>query len=176
MPVREEKVAAVSELKEKMNKARAIFLCHYRGLTVAEMNELRRKAKENDSQVMVVKNTLARRAALEAGVQDIEPLLKGPIALTFGYGEDGVETTKLVSKLQKEFKFFQIQGGVLQGNFISPEDVEKLAELPPKEVLLGKLTGSFQAPLYGLVNVLQGNIRKLAYVLEAVREQKAAGE
>jgi large subunit ribosomal protein L10 len=175
LSVREKKVAAVADLKDRMSRARVIILSDYRGMTVAEMTVLRRKVRESGSQVLVVKNTLARLAAREAGIEDLDPLLKGPTAIAFGY-EDEVSLSKLMTQFQKDFKAFELKGGVLQGQVVPPEGVQRLADLPPKEVLLAQVTGAFQAPIYGLVSVLQGNIRKLVYALEAIREKKAAGE
>lgn len=174
MSLRKDKAAIVADLKERMRRARVIVLSDYRGLTVAEMTALRRKVRESGAQILVAKNTLARLAAREAGITDLEPLLKGPTAIAFGY-EDEVSLGKLMTQFQKEYKTFELKGGVLQGQVMSAEGVQRLADLPSREALLAQVTGGFNAPLYGLVNVLQGNIRKLVYALEAVREKKAAG-
>ncbi|MBE0466364.1 MAG: 50S ribosomal protein L10, partial [Candidatus Desulforudis sp.] len=150
-------------------------LSDYRGLSVAEMTALRRKIRESGAQMLVVKNTLTRLAAREAGIQDLDDLLKGPTAVAFAY-EDEVTLSKLMAQFQKEYREFELKGGVLQGRVIPVESVQRLADLPPRDVLMGQVAGTFQAPIAGLVHVLQGNIRKLVYVLEAVREKKAAGE
>lgn len=175
MPLRDEKAAVVADLREKMGRARIVILSDYRGLSVAEMTALRRKVRESGSQMLVAKNTLALLAAREVGISDLDPLLKGPTALAFGY-EDEISLSKLMAQFEKDYKQLELKGGVLNGRVVPRESVQRLAELPSREVLLAKVTGTFQAPMYGLVNVLQGNIRKFVYALEAVREKKAAGE
>ncbi len=174
MPQRTDKVATVADLRERMNRARVIILSDYRGMTVAEITALRRKVRETGSQVLVVKNTLARLAAHEAGIQELDSLLTGPTALAFGY-EDEITLSKLMVQFEKDYKQFDLKGGVVNGQVVPRDSVQKLAELPSREVLLGQVAGAFQAPISALVNVLQGNIRNLVYVLEAVREKKAAG-
>jgi large subunit ribosomal protein L10 len=175
MSVREDKVAVVADLRDRMNRARVIILSDYRGMSVAEMTALRSKVRENGSQMLVAKNTLARLAAREVGIKELDPLLKDPTIFAFDY-EDEVSLSKLMFQFQKEYKQFKLKGGVLEGQVVSLESMQRLADLPSREVLLGQVTGVFQAPVYGLVTVLQGNLRKLVYALEAVREKKASGE
>lgn len=174
MPERKDKVETVADLRERMSRARVIVLSDYRGMSVAEMTVLRRKVRETGSQMLVVKNTLARLAAREAGLNEMEPKLTGPTALAFGY-EDEIALSKLMVQFEKDYKQFDLKGGVVQGRLLPRESVLRLADLPPRQVLLGQVAGVFQAPIAALANVLQGNIRNLVYVLEAVREKKAAG-
>lgn len=168
---RQAKVAAVAEIKEKMENAIVTLLADYRGLNVAEMTKLRRQLRESGVEFKVVKNTLTRRAAQELGLAGLDPFLEGPTAVAFSLN-DPAAPAKILSEVMRNNKIFQIKAGVLQGRVISQDDIKALAELPSREQLLARVVGGFQAPIAGLVNVLAGNIRNLVYVLEAIRKQK----
>jgi len=173
---RPEKVAAVEQIREELEASQAVFVTDYRGLKVSQMTELRRKLREVGTDYKVVKNTLTRRAAAEADVQALEPLLVGPTAVAFAK-QDPVATAKTLSEFAKESRILEIRGGLLEGKLLAVEDVQALADLPPREVLLAQVVGGIQAPIAGFVSVLQGTLRSLVYALNAVREQKggAAG-
>ncbi|MFO7266344.1 MAG: 50S ribosomal protein L10 [Bacillota bacterium] len=168
-----EKVAAVAKLQEDLAASQAVFVTDFRGLTVAQLTKLRRKLREAGAEYRVVKNTLARRAADEVGASALNPLLVGPTGMAFAK-KDPVATAKVLNEFVKETKIFQVRGGLLQGKLLTPEGVQALADLPPREVLLAQVLGGLQAPISGLLFVLQGTLRKLVYVLDAVREKKAA--
>jgi large subunit ribosomal protein L10 len=172
--VRPEKKAAVAEIKEKLERASAVVLTNYRGLNVAAMTELRSKMREAGVEFKVVKNTLTRFAAEEAGLKDLDDFLKGPTAVAFGY-DDPVTPAKVVADFAKQYKQLELKGGILDGNILQPENVKELADLPSREVLLAKIVGGMQGPIAGFVNVLNGVPRNLVYVLDAIREQKEAG-
>jgi large subunit ribosomal protein L10 len=169
---KKEKDQAIAELKESFSNAKVIVFTEYRGLNVKSLSALRRKMREAGGRLIVSKNTIATLAARETGLEGLEPFLTGPTALAFGF-DDLVSVPKLITQFDKDYKQFQFKGGVVEGTVIGKDDVRNLAELPPREVLLAQVTGGFQASLYGLVNVLHGNIRKLVYAVEAVREKKA---
>lgn len=174
MPLtREEKAALVADLKDKLSQAQVTVLTDFRGLDVATITKLRKRIREAGGQYKVVKNTLTARAAGEAGIQGLDAYLTGPVALAFGFG-DPVAVPKVLTQFIREFKHLEIKGGILQGKVVPPEEIRALADLPPRETLLAQVVGGFQAPLVGLVGVLQGTIRKLVYALDAVREKKAA--
>ncbi len=170
---RQIKVEEVAAIKEKVGSAIVTILADYRGLNVAEMTELRRKLRAAGVEIRVVKNTLTRRAARELGLEGLEPFLEGPTAAAFS-PTDPVIPAKILTEVMRTSKTFQIKGGVLQGRVIGEEGIKALADLPSREQLLARVVGGFQAPLAGLVNVLAGNIRNLAYVIEAIRKQKEA--
>ncbi|MDI6709807.1 MAG: 50S ribosomal protein L10 [Thermoanaerobacterales bacterium] len=173
---REDKVAVVGELKETMARAKIIVLTEYRGLSVASMTDLRRRIRGAGGHLKVAKNTLARRAAHEAGIEGLDPMLSGPIALAFGF-DDPAAVPKVLTQFQKEFgkvSPVEITGGVIEGRVVAMDEIKRVADLPSREVLLAQVVGGLQAPLTGLVNVLQGNIRKFVYALEAVRKLKEA--
>lgn len=171
MPVTPEKQAAVAKLKEKLSQAKGAVLADYRGITVVEDTALRHKLREAVVDYQVVKNTFTRIAARELGLNQLEDYLEGPTALAVSY-TDPVAPAKVLVDFAKEHKEFTIKVGLVEGRVIGPEEVEALASLPSREVLLSKMLGSMQAPLSGLVNVLQGSIRNLVYTLDAVRRQK----
>jgi len=174
MPNIEEKSLVVSEIKEKFQQSSGIVLADYRGLTVAQVTQLRAKLRKAGVEYRVLKNTLVRRAADELGVEGLEPYLKGPTALAFS--ADPVAPAKILMDFAKENKLkkFQIKAGVLEGKVIGADNVKALADLPSREVLLAMVLRGMQAPLSGMVNVLQGPIRKMGYALEEVRKLKAA--
>jgi len=170
---REEKAAMVADLKARLAEAEVTVLTDFRGLDVATITELRRRIREAGGRYRVVKNTLTARAAREAGIQGLDEYLAGPVALAFGFG-DPVAIPKVLTQFIREFRQLEIKGGILQGKVVPPGEIRALADLPPRETLLAQVVGGFQAPLAGLVGVLQGTIRKLVYALDAVREKKAA--
>ena len=159
---------------EKLTKAQSVVLVDFRGLTVQEATELRKKLREAGVELKVTKNTLTRLAAEKADLKDLHAYLEGPTALAFGY-EDPVSPAKILSDFAKDHKKLELKGGVLEGRVIDQAMVTALAELPTREVLLGQLVGLMQAPIRNLAYVLSAPIRNTVYVLDAVR-QKEEGE
>jgi len=168
---RPEKVAAVEEIRGRLEESKAVFVIDYRGLTVAQITRLRRKLRELGTDYKVVKNTLTRLAAQDTDAQALDPYLSGPSALAFAK-EDPVATAKALSDFARESRVLEVRGGVLGGKPLGPDDVKALADLPPREVLLAQVVGGIQAPIAGFVFVLQGTLRKLVYALDAVRQKK----
>jgi len=168
---RPEKVAAVQELTEKLRRSQGVVLADYRGLKVKEMTDLRRKLRAAGVEFQVVKNTLAQIAAREAQIEGLDPLLEGPTALAFGY-DDPVAVAKAMSEYARQNDRLQLKGGVLSGRAIDVDGVKALADLPSREQLIAQVLRGMQAPIAGLVGVLQGTLRSLVYVLEAVRKEK----
>ena len=120
---------------------------------------------------MVAKNTFIRIAAKEAGIEGLDAYLEHNTAVAFS-AEDPVAPAKILNDFSKDHKALEIKAGILDGKVIALDEVKALAELPSREELLAKLVGSMQAPISGLVNVLQGTIRNFVYTLEAVRQKK----
>ncbi|NLM37081.1 MAG: 50S ribosomal protein L10 [Firmicutes bacterium] len=168
---RPEKVAVVDEVYEKMAKAQSVVLVDFRGLTVQEATELRKKLRAAGVELRVAKNTLTRLAAEKANLKELHAYLEGPTALAFGY-EDPVSPAKILSEFAKDHKKLELKGGVLEGKVIDQAMVKALAELPSREVLLGQLVGLLQAPIRNLAYVLSAPIRNMVYVLDAVRQKK----
>ncbi len=169
--VKPEKKAAVAELKEKFNQAQAMIITDYKGLNVEDMTELRRQLREEGVDFKVVKNTLATIAAEEAGVEQIEEYFVGPTAIAFGI-EDVVSPAKVLVDYSKENDNLEIKAGTLKGKLISQDKLKALADIPSREVLLGQVLAGMQAPITGLVRVLNGNISGLVRVLNSIKEQK----
>lgn len=171
MAVKPEKQAIVAELKGKLTETKGAVLADYRGLTVAQDTKLRRKLREAGVEYKVVKNTMLRLAAHDLELQGLDPYLEGPSALAIS-SVDPVAPAKIIAEFAKEFKALEIKAGLVEGKVIDAAGVKALANLPPREVLIAKMLGSMQSPISGLANVLQGTIRNVVYVLDAVRKQK----
>ncbi len=167
-PKKKEKVA---ELSEQLAQSKVAILADYRGLTVSEMTELRRRLREAGVELHVAKNTLTRLAAEKVGKKDLGGLLTGPTAIAFGKGDEVQAARSLVDYVRGTRTLLKLKGGVLGTQVLSPEQVMALAALPPRPQLVAQMLGGLQAPLAGLMGVLQGNIRSLAGVLEARRKQ-----
>ena len=176
MAVTAKKQQLVAELKEKLTTAKGAVLTSYKGLTVAQDTELRRALREAGVSYHVVKNTMTRIAAKEAGLDELAEHLEGTTALAVS-AEDAVAPAKVICEFIKKNKLDEtevltIKAGLVDGKVIDLAEIKALASLPSREELIAKLLGSMQAPISGTVNVLQGVIRNAVYVLEAVRKQK----
>lgn len=169
--IRPEKAGKVAELKDLLTSSKGVVLVDYCGLTVAEDTGLRSKMREAGVKYMVAKNTFIRIAAQEAGIEGLDAYLEHNTAVAFS-AEDPVAPAKILNDFSKDHKALEIKAGVLDGKVIGLDEVKAVAELPSREELLAKLVGSMQAPISGLVNVLQGTIRNFVYTLEAVRQKK----
>jgi len=169
---RPEKEAVVKELTDKFSSAKSLVITDYLGLNVAEMTELRSKLREAGVEFKVVKNTLATIAANDVEMEEMTEYFSGPTAIAFGE-DDAVSPAKILVEFAKDHDVLEIKAGLLNGEIISKDKVESLAEIPSREELLAKAFASMKAPLSGLVNVLQGNIRGLVQVLNQIKEEKA---
>ena len=159
---RPDKVAAVAELTEDFKSATATYLTEYRGLTVTSMKELRRSLGP-DTKYSVVKNTLTKIAAKNAGVEISDDLLAGPSALAFIKG-DAIDAARNMKNFQKENPLLVIKGGIYEGKFVSAAEIMKLADLESREVLLAKLAGA-----------MKGSLAKAARTFDALRIKMEAG-
>jgi large subunit ribosomal protein L10 len=165
---RPDKTAAVAEIVESLNDADGAVLTEYRGLTVKELQELRRSLGEHESYA-VVKNTLAKIAAKEAGIESFDELLNGPTAIAFLKGDGVVEAAKSLRDFAKANPALVIKGGVLDGKALDASEVAKLADLESREVLLGKLAGGMLASLSQAVYLLNAPIAQAARVAGALQ-------
>jgi large subunit ribosomal protein L10 len=172
---RPEKVAVVEEVRDKLRDADAAVLTEYRGLTVSELAQLRGTLRPSSTEYKVFKNSLARRAAEAAGLTDLLPLLEGPVAIAFVHG-DAVVAAKVLRDFGKTNPALVIKGGLLGPRVLNGADVESLAEIQPREVLLARLAGGFQAPLTKAAGLFQAFTRNMAYGLQAYVDQRAAAE
>src|SRR5437016_9997145 len=173
---RPETVATVEEIRGKLEASRAAVLTEYRGLKVSELADLRASLRAAEAEYKVYKNTLARRAAEEAGLSDLISMLQGPTAITFVKG-DAVTVAKALRDYAKTNPHLVVKGGILGTRVIASDDVVALADIQPREVLLARLAGGFQAPLVKAAGLFQAFTRNMAYGIKALIDQRvAAGE
>ena len=170
-----EKVAAVAELTERFKDSSGAVLTEYRGLTVAQLAELRRSLGDNAT-FAVVKNTLTKIAVTEAGLSDqLAPMLVGPSAIAFVDG-DVVEAAKGLRDFAKANPLLVIKGGVLDGKAISSSEIVRLADLEPRDVLLAKLAGAMKASLAGAAATFNALPVQMAQLAEALRARRETAE
>jgi large subunit ribosomal protein L10 len=172
---RPEKLAVVDEVRDKLRDADAAVLTEYRGLTVTELAELRGALRPASTEYKVFKNTLARRAVEDAGLPDLLPLLEGPVAIAFVHG-DAVVAAKALRDFGRTNPALVIKGGLLGPRILSPDEVRSLADIEPREVLLARLAGGFQAPLTKAAGLFQAFTRNFAYGMLAYIDQRGASE
>jgi large subunit ribosomal protein L10 len=171
---RPEKVAVVEEIREKFAGSDAAVLAEYRGLKVGELAELRASLRPADTEFKIFKNTLARRAAEEAGLTDLVPMLLGPTAIAFVRG-DAVIAAKALRDFSRSHDALVVKGGLLGDRTLVAGEVTALADVPPRDVLLAKLAGGFQAPLVKAAGLFQAFTRNFAYGLKALVDQRVEG-
>jgi large subunit ribosomal protein L10 len=170
---RPDKIEAVKQIAADLKASDVYYFVDYRGLTYAESSQLRERLLKVDASLKVVKNTLAKIAAAEAGVQGLDEMLKGPTAVVYCKG-DPQRTAKVVQDFIREKKKAAIRGGKLERSVLSGAEVETFATLPSREQLVAQLLGTLVAPLRGLVTVLNGPIRGLVIVVDQVQKSRAS--
>ncbi|MDH7579074.1 MAG: 50S ribosomal protein L10 [Bacillota bacterium] len=170
----EEKKKVVAELEAKLKSSRAAIFTDYRGLNVAEANQLRRSFREAGSEIRVVKNTLIQLAVKQGGFEGVDQFLTGPTAVAFDF-RDPVVPARLLIDFAKTNRKLEIKGGLIEGRVAGSKEIKYLADLPSRDVLISQVVRGIASPLAGLSSVLQGPLRKLVYALKAIQEQKAAG-
>lgn len=169
---KESKQQVVTELHEKLQRAKAVFLADFRGMNVGKATELRNELRKAAVEYKVVKNTLLELASRETDKESLRPFFTGPTAVALSY-DDPVAAAKVLSKFAKEQQAtFKLKGGVLTGKAISVPDIQALADLPSREVLLAKLLGSMQAPAANFVGVLAAVPGSFVRVLAAIKDRK----
>jgi large subunit ribosomal protein L10 len=169
-PVRADKASAVAELTDDFRNSAATVLTEYRGLTVKQLTELRRSLG-NETKYSVSKNTLARRAATDAGIQGLDELFTGPTALAFITG-DPVEAAKGLRAFAKAHPVLKIKGGVFEGKAITADEVNKIADLESREVLLAKLAGAMKGNLTKAAGLFQAPLSQVARLAAALQEKR----
>ena len=174
--LRNEKEAVIAEVTQLLTDTENVFVSDYRGLTVAQLKELRGKLRESGASITVVKNTLGGIAAERSGRGALKDMLSGPTAVTF-CGDDAAAAAKALSDFAKTHPQLELRGGLLDASFIDAAGVKVLASLPPRDVLIAQLVGTMAAPMTGLVTVLQGTVAGFVRALDQVAQQRtAAGE
>lgn len=168
---RDQKAQIISEIKDKFQKSQGVVITEYKGLSVKDVNELRDKLRTVSCEYRVLKNTLTEVAISDLGLEDIKSFLKGPTAIVFEY-KDPVSPAKIMYDFQKEHENFKIKAGLLGKKVLKADQIKQLASLPDRETLLSLVMARMQSPIVGLVNVLQGTLRNMVYVLDAISKQK----
>jgi large subunit ribosomal protein L10 len=172
---REQKAVAIAEIATNIEESEAIFAVDYRGITVAQLAELRAKLREADASFTVVKNSLTERAADQVGATELKGYLAGPTALTFVRG-DAAMAAKAVADYARAIQLLPFKGGLMGGAVLDVDQLRSLSRLPSREVLYGQLVGVVASPIGGLVRSLGGLLGGLAVALGQVREKKESGE
>ena len=172
---RDEKAAVIEEVARQITEAEAIYAVDYRGASVPQAAELRARLREADATFRVVKNTLTERAADKAGVEALKAYLVGPTAMTFVRG-DAALAAKALADFRRTSGLLVFKGGWMNGETLSPEQMDSIARLPSRDVLYGRLVGMVASPISGLVNSLSGLIGGLARQLSQIAEQRNVAE
>ncbi|HRY52415.1 MAG TPA: 50S ribosomal protein L10 [Candidatus Portnoybacteria bacterium] len=170
MQTKAQKQDIVKDLTDKLKKAKAAVFADYTGMSVAKLTELRRKLRSKDNELKVAKKTLIDLAVKNAGISNLDARnLPGQMMVVMGFSDE-VASAKTIFEFDKKGEQVKILGGILENNFIDKQGVLSLAKLPSKQELLAKAVGSMAAPLTGMLNVLQGNIRGLVQVLSQIKK------
>lgn len=165
--------AMLERIKSDIDGAGAIWVVNYRGLTVKDIQTLRRSIRETGSSMRVYKNTIMHIALEETNSPSLDEVLEGPSAFVFT-GEDPVAAAKVLKDFSKENEALEIKGGMMDGSYLDAEQVQTVASLPTREELIAKLLGTISNPLAKTVRVLNGPMESFARVVSAIKEQKEA--
>jgi large subunit ribosomal protein L10 len=166
-----EKVTAVAEITEQFKSSTATLVTEYRGLTVANLAELRRSLTDTATYA-VAKNTLVKRAAAEAGIEGLDELFAGPTAIAFVNGE-AVDAAKAIKKFAKDHKALVIKGGYMDGRALTVAEVEKIADLESREVLLAKLAGAMKGNMAKAAGLFAAPASQMARLAAALQDKKS---
>lgn len=172
---RDQKAVAIAEIAENIDQSEAIFAVDYRGITVAQVAELRTKLREADASFTVVKNSLTERAADQVGAEALKEYLTGPTALTFVRGDVAL-AAKAVADYARATQLLPFKGGLMGGEEIAVDQIRALSKLPSREVLYGQLVGIVASPVGGLVRTLNALLSGVAVALGQVQQKKESGE
>lgn len=169
------KVEVVDELRELVGQTQAAILTDYRGLSVAELTDLRKRLRGVDAEFRVVKNTLFKRAADgKMPVEQMDTLLTGPTAIGFAKG-DPVGAAKVLVDFVRDHKAISLKAGVMEGRVLDIAQVEALSKTPPREVLIAQMLGSLNSPIAGFVGTLNGILSNFVFTLQAIADKQGGG-
>ncbi|MBI3607859.1 MAG: 50S ribosomal protein L10 [Nitrospirae bacterium] len=168
-----EKAALIDDIHGRFAKAQVAVVAEYRGLGVEELRTLRTKLRSAGGEFKVVKNTLARKAAEDTGLADMRKYFDGPIGVALGY-EDPAALAKAIKEFAGQQEKLKLRSAVLEGRLLDLAGLARVAALPSRQVLLGRLVGQMQAPVTGLVFSLQGIVRKYVATMGAVLAKRTA--
>ncbi len=169
---RQQKEKTLADLSEKVKNAKSMVFVNFDHLKVKEIEDLRKKFRQEKIDYMVAKKTLLKMAFKDAGIADADPkTFEKSVGTAFGI-EDEVAPARVAQDFAKTHEALFAFGGILDGKYVGRDKIIELATLPSKEELLAKMVGSIQAPISGFINVLAGNLRSLVYVLNAIKDGK----
>jgi len=174
--LKREKERVVADLVERLRATDTLFVADYRGLSMPEIDGVRTEVLKHGARFTVVKNTLTKRAAEEAGVPELVELLDGPTAIAFVGDGDMVGVAKALNDTARQTRILSLRGGLLQGKPMSAEQVRELASLPPAEVLRGQVLGAIVAPLSAIAALINAPLQNLVGLIDARIEQLGGGE
>jgi large subunit ribosomal protein L10 len=175
--LKKDKERVVAELVERLRESDTLIVADYRGLTMSEIDGLRTELLKHGARFSVVKNTLTKRAAEEAGVNSLVELLEGPTAIAFVLEGDMVAVAKSLNDTARQTKVLSLKGGILQGQPVGADEVQKLAALPPMNVLQGQVLGAVVGPLNAIVGLFTAPLRDLVGVVDArIQQLQEQGE
>jgi len=163
----QKKIEAVADLRDRLERATMVVSSDFRGLTVKEMDQMRRRLRAGTMEVKVIKNTLFRLAAQQAGQPGLAGMVEGPTALAFVYGDPLEAAKALTEYAQSAPPSFVLRVAFLDGQFISLQDLRELVRLPPKPIMLAQLLGQLQSPLAGLLGLLEAPLQELSLLLQS---------
>jgi large subunit ribosomal protein L10 len=172
---REQKAATIEALAAEIDGADAVFAVDYRGISVAQVAELRTKLREADARFQIVKNSLTERAADQVGAESLKALLSGPTALTFVRG-DAAMAAKAIADQARATQLLPFKGGLMNGDVLDADQIRAISRLPSREALYGQLVGMVASPISGLVRTLSALVGGLAVALSQVHDKKQSGE
>ena len=166
------KKEVIKDLKEKFSKTGFTVVTDYRGFTVSEITDLRKRLQNNDAEYKIAKNTLIKIAIKDTGLAELEKLLDGPSALLLSYGEPA-ESAKTLVEFMKEIEKGDIKGGFLDGKFLSKNEIKTFAGLPSREVLLSQIAGLLVANTQSIAGIFESLIRDIALLCEEVAKKNS---
>ncbi len=169
---REKKLEIIEDLTVRLRNSPNLLVADFTGIAVKPMTELRRQLRRAGGDFVVVKNTLAQRALAEASVAGLPTPLTGPTGFVFA-GSDPLAAARVLADFQKEHEFLRVKAGLVDGHAVTPDQVSRLATLPPRDQLLAQLAGALQAPLRGFVGTMSALLIQFVGALEALRAERA---
>lgn len=169
------KIENVADLTDKLSRTQLTLVTDYRGLTVAEISDLRKRLRESNAELIVAKNTLTLIAARESGHEAIEPLLSGPTALTFAY-DDVTKAAKAIADFNRGPKKLNVRGGLLGKTRLEGDVIDQVSKMPTRQQVLGQVVGGIAAPVAGVVGVLNAAITNVLYALQGRIDQLQPAE
>jgi len=168
---RPEKVQEVSELRDILTSAKAAIIADYRGLNVKNISALRKRLRDTDAGIRVVKNTLLKRAAEGLPAENLVANLEGPTALAYS-SKDAVDVAKAITSFVREFKLLKVKGGITEGQIMDAAQITALSTMPPRAVLVAQVVGGLQGPVASFVMTMQQLYGGLVYTLQGIADKK----